>query len=147
MWNFSSKDKPATDADSGGYTSEEDKATRARFAIANSRPRDAEARVFFPSRCCANAESATTDRIAHAGIAQVHSERPKINGFAVVEAHGSRLRKSDNSKGNSSRSSLHWKKSAFAIDKKGSSISHGQRQTPPALQSKVGRGSAGKCGL
>jgi hypothetical protein len=36
----------------------------------------------------ANAESATTDRIAHAGLAEVHSERAEINGFAVVEAHG-----------------------------------------------------------
>jgi hypothetical protein len=66
----SSKDKPATDGDGGGYTSEEDKATSARFAVANSRPRDAEARIFFPSGCCAN------------------SERPKIYGFSVVEAHG-----------------------------------------------------------
>jgi len=39
----SSKDKPATDGHSGGYASKEDKATSARFAIANSRPRDAEA--------------------------------------------------------------------------------------------------------
>jgi hypothetical protein len=83
----SSKDKPATDGDGGGYTSEEDKATSARFAIANSCSWDAEARIFFPTRCCANAESATTDRIAHARLAQVHSERPKINRFAVVEAH------------------------------------------------------------
>jgi hypothetical protein len=143
----SSKDKPATDGHSGGYASEEEKASSAGFAIANAGARDAEAGIFLPTRRCANAESSPPDRIAQARLAQVHSERPKINGFAVVEAHGSRLRKSDNSKGNSSRSSLHWKKSAFAIDKKGSSISHGQRQTPPALQSKVGRGSAGKCGL
>jgi len=83
----SSKDKPATDGDGGGYTSEEDKATSARFAIANSRPRDAEARVFFPTRRCANAESSTTDRIAHAGLAEIHPEGPKINRFAVIEAH------------------------------------------------------------
>jgi len=87
----SSKDKPATDGHSGGYASDKDKATRTRFAIANSRPRDAEARIFFPSRCCANAESATADRIADAGLAQIHSERPKINGFAVGEAHGRKV--------------------------------------------------------
>jgi hypothetical protein len=84
----SSKDKPATDGDGGGYTSEEDKATSTGFAIANSRPRDAEAGIFFPTRRCANSESATTDRIANAGLAQVHSERAEIYGFSVVEAHG-----------------------------------------------------------
>jgi hypothetical protein len=105
----SSKDKPATDGHSGGYASDKDKATRTRFAIANSRPRDAEARIFFPTRRCANAESATTDRIAHAGLAQIHSERPEVHGFAIVESHGGRFRKSDNSKGNYSGSSLHWK--------------------------------------
>jgi hypothetical protein len=84
----SSKDKPATDGDGGGYTSDKDKATSTRFTIANPRSRDAEARIFFPSRCCANSESATTDRIANAGLAQVHSERAEIYGFSVVEAHG-----------------------------------------------------------
>jgi len=71
----SSKDKPATDGDGGGYTSEEDKATSARFAIANSRPRDAEARVFFPTRRGSNAKATTTDRIANAGLAQIYPER------------------------------------------------------------------------
>ena len=84
----SSKEKPATDGHSGWYASEEDKATRARFAIANSCSWDAEARVFFPTSRSANAESPTADRIAHAGLAQVHSKRPRINGFAVDEAHG-----------------------------------------------------------
>jgi hypothetical protein len=46
--------------------------------------------IFFPTRRCANAKSATTDRIAQAGLAQVHSERTEINGFAVVEAHQKR---------------------------------------------------------
>jgi hypothetical protein len=83
----SSKDKPATDSHSGGYTSEEDKATSTRFAIADSCSRDAEARIFFPTRRCANAESTTTDRVAHARLAQVHSEWAEINGLAVVEGH------------------------------------------------------------
>jgi hypothetical protein len=134
----SSKDKPATDGNSGGYASEEDKATSTRFAIANSGAGNTEARIFFPTSRCANAESSTADRIAHARLAQIHSERPEVHGFAIVESHGSRFRKSDNSKGNYSGSSLHWKKSAFAIDKKESSISHGQRRTPPASQNKVG---------
>ena len=43
--------------------------------------------IFFPTSRCANAESATPDRIAHARLAEVHSERTKINRFAVVEAH------------------------------------------------------------
>ena len=103
----SSKDKPATDSDSGGHTSEENKATSARFAIANAGAGDAEARVIFSTSRCANSESATPDRIAHAGLAQIHSERAEIYGFAVVEAHGSRFRKSDNSRGNYSGSSLH----------------------------------------
>ena len=38
-------------------------------------------------RRCANAESATPDRIANTRLAQVHSERAEINRFAVVEAH------------------------------------------------------------
>jgi len=84
----SSKDKPATDGDGGGYTSEEEKATSTRFAIADSRPRDAEARVFFPTRRGSNAKATTTDRIANAGLAQIHSERAEVNRFAVVEAHG-----------------------------------------------------------
>jgi hypothetical protein len=48
----------------------------------------AERARFATSGSDANSESATTDRIAHSGLAQVHSERPKINRFAVVEAHG-----------------------------------------------------------
>jgi hypothetical protein len=87
----SSKDKPATDGDSGGYTSEEDKATCARFAIANSRPGDAEARVFFPTSRCSNAKAPSTDRIAQARLAQVHSERAEVDGFSVGEAHQTRL--------------------------------------------------------
>jgi hypothetical protein len=43
--------------------------------------------IFSPTRRCANAESATTDRIAHAGLAEIHSERAEVNRFAVVEAH------------------------------------------------------------
>ncbi len=76
-----------TDGDSGGYAGEEDKATSARFAIANSGARDAKAPIFAASWSCANAESTPTDRIAQAGLAQVHSERPEIYGFAVGEAH------------------------------------------------------------
>ena len=63
--------------------------------------------IFAASRRCANSESATTDRIAHAGLAQVHSEQAAIKRFAVDEAHGSCFRKSDNSKGNYNGSSLH----------------------------------------
>ena len=44
--------------------------------------------IFFPTRRCANAESATADRIAQARLAQIHSERAEINRFAIVEAHG-----------------------------------------------------------
>ncbi len=44
--------------------------------------------IFSPTRHCANAESATTDRIAQARLAQIHSERAEVNRFAVVEAHG-----------------------------------------------------------
>ncbi len=83
----SGKDKPATDGDGGGFACDEDKATSARFAIANSRPGDAEARVFFPTRRCANAESTATDRTAQAGLAQVYSEETEINRFAVGESH------------------------------------------------------------
>ena len=54
-------------------------AERARFAIADACSRNAEARVSAASRSCANAESATTDRIAQARLAQVHSERPEVN--------------------------------------------------------------------
>ena len=43
--------------------------------------------IFFPTRRCANSESATTDRIAHAGLAKIHSERAEVSRFAVVEAH------------------------------------------------------------
>jgi len=68
----------------------EDKATSTRFAIANACPRGAETFVFASSRRSANSESSTADRIAQAGLAQIHSERPKINGFAVVEAHQNR---------------------------------------------------------
>jgi hypothetical protein len=57
----SSKDKPATDGHSGGYASEEEKASSAGFAIANAGARDAEAGIFLPTRRCANAESSTTD--------------------------------------------------------------------------------------
>jgi hypothetical protein len=39
----SSKDKPATDGDGGGYTSEEDKVTSAGFAIPNACAGNAEA--------------------------------------------------------------------------------------------------------
>ena len=63
--------------------------------------------IFFPTSRCANSESATTDRIAQARLAQIHSERPEIDGFAVVEGHRSRFRKSDNSRRNYSGSSLH----------------------------------------
>ena len=47
--------------------------------------------IFFPSGCCANAESATTDRIAQARLAQVHSERTEIIRFSVVKAHRKRV--------------------------------------------------------
>jgi hypothetical protein len=37
-----------------------------------------------------NAKATTTDRIANAGLAQIYPERPKINRFAVGEAHQKR---------------------------------------------------------
>ena len=37
------------------------------------------------------AESATPDRIAKARVAEVHSERAKIDGFGVGEAHGRKV--------------------------------------------------------
>jgi hypothetical protein len=57
------------------------------FSFLNPLLGDAEARIIFPTSCCANAESATTDRIAQARLAQIHSERPGINRFSVIEAH------------------------------------------------------------
>jgi hypothetical protein len=87
---FSSKDKPATDGDSGGYASEEDKATSAGFAIANACAGDAEACIFFPTSRCANTESATTDRRTQARLAQIHAERPEIDRFSVIKAHQNR---------------------------------------------------------
>jgi hypothetical protein len=83
----SSKDKPATDGDGGGYTSKEDKVTSAGFAIPNACAGNAEAGIFFPTRRGSNAKATTTDRIAHARLAEVHSERPEVYRFSVVEAH------------------------------------------------------------
>jgi len=48
----------------------------------------AERARFATSGGDANAESATTDRIAQARLAQVHLERAQINRFAIGEAHG-----------------------------------------------------------
>ena len=50
-------------------------------------PLGASEAIFFSTSRCANAESATTDRIAQARLAQIHTERPEINRFAIVEAH------------------------------------------------------------
>ena len=47
--------------------------------------------IFFPTRRGSNAKATTTDRIAHAGLAEVHSERPEVYGFAVGEAHRKRV--------------------------------------------------------
>ena len=47
--------------------------------------------IFFPTRRCANAESATPDRIANTRLAQVHSERAEVNGFSIIEAHRKRV--------------------------------------------------------
>ena len=46
-----------------------------------------------------NAISATTDSVAQARLAQIHTERAEINRFAIGEAHGRRIKKSDNRRG------------------------------------------------
>ncbi len=56
-----------------------------------SETRRTRARQCFPPRSCANAEAETTDRIVQARLAQVHSERIEINGFAVVKVHQARM--------------------------------------------------------
>ena len=48
----------------------------------------AERARFATSGGDANTESSPTDRIAQAGLAQIHPERAEINRFAIVEAHG-----------------------------------------------------------
>ncbi len=55
-------------------------------------PGTGEAIFFFPCGC-ANAKSATTNRMAQAKLAQIHSERAEIDGYAVCEAHRRRIKK------------------------------------------------------
>jgi hypothetical protein len=49
----------------------------------------------FPPRGCANAKSATTDWVAQAGLAQIHSERAKISRFMAGDVHEKRIKKSN----------------------------------------------------
>ena len=64
---------------------EQDQAAAA--SIAHASTGDAEGGVAATPGTCANAESLAADRIADARLAQIDPKRPKVDGFAVKEAH------------------------------------------------------------
>ena len=62
----------------------------------NGRDPMGKGEAIFSSRGCANAISATTESVAQGGLAQIHNERDKVSRFSLGEAHGRRIKKSNN---------------------------------------------------